>query len=149
MIKVPIAYAKTGKWDWSQALEAGGMPSSHSAGAAALSTYAALKRGLSSIDFAISAVYGLIVMYDAMGVRRHAGETAIEVNDLDEQVERLSHQHPGTYHKRRQEDLEERLGHMPIEVAGGMLFGVAVGAVSYFLGCRRRIKKIRSLLCSG
>lgn len=149
LIKVPIAYVKTGRWDWSNALEAGGMPSSHSAGVAALSTYTAMKRGIASIDFAISAVYGLIVMYDAMGVRRHAGEIAIEVNDLDAQVEMLSNKHPGTYHKRRKKDLEERLGHIPIEVAAGTALGIAVGAASYYMQVKHGLQKLQDWLISA
>ncbi|MBD0379255.1 divergent PAP2 family protein [Paenibacillus sedimenti] len=132
-LKIPITYVKTKEWDWSQLIQTGGMPSSHSAGVSALAAYIALKRGLSAIDFAVSSVFGAVVMYDAMGIRRAAGEIAIEVNDLDEQVERLARQHPGLYHARRRKALKERLGHLPIEVLGGALLGVAVGAFSYLV----------------
>lgn len=132
-LKLPIHYTKTREWDWSQLIETGGMPSSHSAGVSALASYVALKRGFSAVDFALSAVFGAIVMYDAMGVRRHAGEIAIEVNELDEQVERLAQEHPGIYHVRRRKELEERIGHMPVEVLGGALLGVAIGTLSYLL----------------
>lgn len=146
IVKVPIAYFKTGVWDWSNALGTGGMPSSHSTGVAALSSYTAMKKGAASIEFAISAMYGLIVMYDAMGVRRHAGEIAMEVNDLGEQVERLSSDHTSTYHKRRKEELEERLGHMPVEVAAGTVLGIAIGAVSYYMEAKCKWQKLRSSL---
>ncbi|GGI43173.1 putative membrane protein YuiD [Paenibacillus marchantiophytorum] len=132
-MKMPLTYVKTGKWDWSQVIQTGGMPSSHSSGVSALATYIAMKRGLSAIDFAVSSVFGAVVMYDAMGIRRAAGEIAVEVNDLDEQVERLAKHHPGIYHARRRKALKERLGHLPREVAGGALLGIAVGALSYFL----------------
>ena len=78
-----------------------------------LQPISAMKRGLSAIDFAVSSVFGAVVMYDAMGIRRSAGEIAVEVNDLDEQVERLAKQHPGLYHARRRKALKERLGHLP------------------------------------
>jgi len=132
-LKIPLFYAKTREWDWTQAIQSGGMPSSHSAGVTALATYIALKRGVSAIDFAVSSVFGAVVMYDAMGVRHAAGEIAYEVNEIDIQVERLARQHPGLYHERRRKELKERLGHLPREVLGGALLGLAVGALSYCL----------------
>lgn len=132
-LKLPIGYSKTKRWDWSSFLQTGGMPSSHSAGVASLATYIALKRGIPTVDFALSAVFGMIVMYDAMGIRRHTGEIAVEVNELDAQIERLSEQHPGIYHVKREKELKEQLGHLPIEVLGGSLLGIAMGAFSFWL----------------
>lgn len=131
VMKIPLTYVKTRKWDWSQLTQTGGMPSSHSSGVTALATYIALKRGISAIDFAVSTVFGAVVMYDAMGIRRAAGEIAVEVNDLDVQVERLAKQQPGLYHIRRRKALKERLGHLPREVVGGALLGIAIGAFSF------------------
>jgi acid phosphatase family membrane protein YuiD len=141
LLKVPIKYVQTGKWDRSMMIETGGMPSAHSAGVSSLAAYTALKKGLCSVDFAISAIFGGIVMYDAMGVRRHAGEIAVEVNQLDQQVEELANEHPGMYHRKRDKELKESLGHMPNEVIGGALLGVMVGIVSYLLESGRRRAK--------
>ncbi|KIL42140.1 hypothetical protein SD70_02925 [Gordoniibacillus kamchatkensis] len=132
VLKLPIHYWSRGEWDWSQMFSSGGMPSSHSAGAAALAAYLAMKKGVSSADFAISTVFGLIVMYDAMGIRRHAGEMAVELNGLDAQVEKLANLHPGVYHRRREEALKERLGHLPREVLASALVGAATGIASYW-----------------
>lgn len=136
-VKVPISFLQKGRWSWSAAAESGGMPSSHSAGAASLATYTALKKGMNSLEFAFSAIYGLIVMYDAMGIRRHAGEIAVEVNELDKKVEELSNEHPGIYHERRSRLLKEKLGHVPMEVAGGTLLGAAIGAASFYFEWKR------------
>ncbi|MCI3919530.1 divergent PAP2 family protein [Paenibacillus sp. TRM 82003] len=136
-LKLPIEYATQRKWDWSTLFRTGGMPSSHSAGVSSLATYIALKKGVSAIDFAISSMFGMIVMYDAMGIRRHAGEMAVELNDLDMQVEKLADQHPGLYHKRRKEELKEQLGHLPREVAAGALLGIGIGMLSYALDRRK------------
>lgn len=131
-LKIPVSFLKKGRWEWSELTAAGGMPSSHSAGAASLATYTAFKKGLHSSDFAISSIFGLIVMYDAMGIRRHAGEIAVEVNELDQKVEEIANEHPGIYHEKRARLLEEKLGHLPIEVAAGSLVGMAIGAYSYY-----------------
>ncbi|NIK79615.1 hypothetical protein FHS15_004776 [Paenibacillus castaneae] len=130
LLKLPMHYAKTGEWDCRKMIGSGGMPSSHASGVTALSVYTAKKYGLRTPEFAISAMLGIIVMYDAMNIRRHAGEIAMQVNDLDEDVEKLSGEHPGFYHKRRRSKLKESLGHQPREVAAGSLLGAIVG----FLG---------------
>lgn len=132
LIKLPLRKIKTGKWEFSILKDTGGMPSSHSAGVSALTTYVGLKKGFHSVEFAVSTLFGLIVMYDAAGIRRHAGEIAIEVNELDKEVEKISGKEPGVYHERRRQELKERLGHQPSEVLAGSLLGVTVGVLSYW-----------------
>lgn len=133
-LKIPIKRVRKGKWDWGIFFETGGMPSSHSAGVSSLATYIALKRGISTIDFALSTIFGLIVMYDAQGVRRQTGELAIRVNDLYEDVNELeSKEKSANVYEQKEELVKERLGHQPEEVIGGALLGVATGALSYLL----------------
>src|SRR5690554_4230052 len=81
-IKIPIQFIAFRKFDWKLITSTGGMPSSHSAAVTALSTAIAIEEGLGSNLFAISAIFGVIVMFDASGVRRHAGETATVLNAL-------------------------------------------------------------------
>lgn len=133
-LKIPFEYRQTGRWNWRTMFTPGGMPSSHSAAVSSLATYVGLKRGVYSIEFSIAALLGLIVMYDASGVRRHAGETAIVVNDLEESIEKLAESHPElSSYRKREKELKERLGHLPSEVVAGAVYGVMVGAVSYLL----------------
>lgn len=54
---------------------AGGMPSSHTALVCSLTIAMARKTGVSSAEFALALALACIVMYDAMGVRRAAGNT--------------------------------------------------------------------------
>ncbi|WP_090869007.1 divergent PAP2 family protein [Oceanobacillus limi] len=130
-LKVPLHYLETGTWDWKKAFGSGDMPSSHSSAVTSLTTYIALKKGVPSIDFGVSSIFSLIVMYDAMGIRWQAGQTAIAVNDMYEQLEKLADDHPGFSYKKREKELKEMLGHMPIEVVGGAALGVAIGSLSY------------------
>lgn len=133
-LKIPIKKVRTGKWDWGVFFETGGMPSSHSAGVSSLATFIALKKGISTIDFALSTIFGLIVMYDAQGVRRQTGELSIRVNDLYEDLDRLEKQQKrAELHEEKEEKLKEMLGHQPEEVLGGALLGVATGSLSYLL----------------
>lgn len=54
----------------------GGMPSSHSALCTALTTSVAICHGVADSLFPVCLGFSLIVMYDAIGVRRHAGMQA-------------------------------------------------------------------------
>ncbi|MDO6658055.1 divergent PAP2 family protein [Anaerobacillus sp. 1_MG-2023] len=131
-LKIVTHKAKSGHWDWHPFFQTGGMPSSHSAGVSALATYTALKTGKSSVETALAVVFGVIVMYDAQGIRRHTGEIARLVNDLDEDFELLSGHYPDLFHARRDVELNELLGHQPAEVAGGALLGIGLGLIGYF-----------------
>lgn len=133
VVKVPVRYAETGRWNWIDMLKTGGMPSSHSAGVAALASYIGFKKGVSSVHFAIASILSLIVMYDAMGIRRQAGNIATEVNELENTIVWLAEQHPELVHERKRKQLEERLGHLPEEVLAGAMLGICTGALSYAL----------------
>ena len=60
----------------------GGMPSSHTALVVGLCTSIGLKEGMQSSIFALCLVFSLVVMYDATGVRLHAGRQAEVLNQL-------------------------------------------------------------------
>lgn len=141
-LKIPIHYAKSGKWDPKIFFQTGGMPSSHSAGVTSLTTYIALKRGFPTIDFALSLVYGLIVMYDAQGVRRQAGELTLRVNDIDELIKKVKKDESVEFVEKPPQKLKEVLGHEPEEVLGGAIFGILAGACGYFLEKNRRKSSI-------
>lgn len=98
----------------------GGMPSSHTAGVIALSTSVALIEGLSSIVFAVSLGFSLVIMQDAAGLRRAAGKTAATLNRLvDEFVQKNQEVKPYAA-------LKELLGHTPLEVFCGMVLGIII-----------------------
>ena len=95
----------------------GGMPSGHSATVTAMATTAALEYGLDSPIFAITAIFGIVVMHDAMGVRREAGKHAEVLNNL---IAALNQDVPP------EEALKEFLGHTPLQVCFGALLGFGV-----------------------
>ncbi len=88
-IKVPIQFIATKKFDWSLLTSTGGMPSSHSAAVTALSTGVALESGLDSPIFAVSAVFAIVTMFDASGVRRQAGKHATVLNQMGAEFNKL------------------------------------------------------------
>ncbi|WP_174733944.1 divergent PAP2 family protein [Mesobacillus harenae] len=136
-LKIPIHYYYTKEWRPELFFKTGGMPSSHSAGVASLTTYVALDRGMPTVDFALSLVFGLIVMYDAQGIRRQTGELTLKVNDLDELIDKIHEHDPVEFEEKSPDPLKEMLGHQPMEVLGGAILGVIMGAAGHFLTKKR------------
>ena len=109
-------FVKTGRWNLRRFVETGGMPSSHSASVAALSTAVGLQEGFTSLLFGVTLYFSLIVMYDAAGLRRNAGRQATVLNRLIER--HFQHSENDT------QKLMELLGHTPFEVFIGAALGV-------------------------
>lgn len=135
-VKVPIQFIATKKLDWSLLTSTGGMPSSHSAAVTALSTGVAIEHGLNSSIFAVATVFAIITMFDATGVRRHAGEQATVLNKLVSDFNRFVEEAkvwPKTEKQEKEKKLKELLGHQPIEVFFGGLTGIILTLVLYYL----------------
>lgn len=109
-------YFATGRWNVRRFVETGGMPSSHSAAVAALSTSVGIQTGFTSVLFGVTLYFSLVVMYDAAGLRRAAGRQAAILNRLIE--EHFAHPESETHR------LMELLGHTPFEVLMGAILGV-------------------------
>ncbi|KAH9329956.1 hypothetical protein KI387_002064, partial [Taxus chinensis] len=75
-LKVVTTFVVERRWDLKMFVSSGGMPSSHSALCSALTTSVAFCHGVSDALFPVCLGFSLIVMYDAIGVRRHAGMQA-------------------------------------------------------------------------
>lgn len=97
----------------------GGMPSSHSSMVTALATSIAILYGVRSPIFAMSLFYGMLIIRDAMGVRRSAGLQAQALNRLGRQ---LSEKYGVQF-----EPVKEVSGHTPSEVSVGILLGFFIG----------------------
>ena len=128
ILKVPIHFLRTGTWDWSLLLRAGGMPSSHSAFVAAAAHGVGLFYGFDTPVFAVGVVLAVIVIYDATGVRRQAGKHAERINAI---IEDLASGRPH-WHK-TQEQLREVLGHTPMEAMAGTLLGLLAASLVWLL----------------
>ncbi len=114
----------TGRLRFTRLFEMGGMPSSHAAAVAALSTAVFLEEGPASPLTGATLFLSLLVMYDAAGLRRAAGRQAAILNRLLEE-----HQN----RELRERRLLELLGHTPFEVFVGAALGVALALAWYAL----------------
>lgn len=100
----------------------GGLPSNHSAIVSSMAALIALKEGIGHPAFGVAVTIAFIVMLDANSLRRQVGKHAVAINKLA--AESKNHQ-----------DLRERIGHSRIEIALGILVGIAVAvAVKVILG---------------
>lgn len=101
----------------------GGMPSSHSATVCALATSTGIKYGGGSFEFAITAMVAIIVMYDAMGVRRETGKQGRVLNEMMEVLMNMGKQISA------EERLKEFVGHTPLQVLMGAILGIIIAAI--------------------
>ncbi|MQL90554.1 hypothetical protein Taro_023161 [Colocasia esculenta] len=122
-LKLFTTWFKEKRWDSKQLIGSGGMPSSHSATVAALAVAIGFEEGTQGSSFALAVVLAAIVMYDASGIRLHAGRQAELLNQI---VCEFPPEHPISNVR----PLRELLGHTPLQVVMGAILGCVV---SYLL----------------
>ena len=125
IIKVPLEFLRTKRWNWSLLLRAGGMPSSHTALVAGITHGIGLYSGFDSPLFGLAFTVAMVVIYDATGIRRQAGKHARIINQM---VNDLASGHP-----LKQEQLREVLGHTPMEAVMGTILGIIVAQLAWFI----------------
>jgi len=103
----------------------GGMPSSHAAVVASMTAAVGFNEGMGSNLFAVSLWIALVVMRDAMGVRRATGLQGRGLNQLGMQV---SDKLDIEFHS-----VKEIQGHVPLEVIVGAFMGILISAAYAWL----------------
>ena len=121
LFKLIYDIIKTKQFNIKRILGAGGMPSSHSAVVTSLATLIGKYEGINSPIFGVAAILACIVMYDAAGVRRAAGNQAQLLNKIVQTSELSS--------LKSEEKLVEVLGHTPIQVIIGAIIGIGAGLI--------------------
>ncbi|MDR0369650.1 MAG: divergent PAP2 family protein [Candidatus Peribacteria bacterium] len=111
-----------------QVFSSGGFPSFHSGVASSVTMIALLSDGIYSITFAIAMTFSLLFAYDAMNIRFQTGMHAEYLNDLRKDL-----QDNFLMKNRKKNKLKERLGHTPVEVLGGIIFGVSLTFILYYI----------------
>ena len=127
LAKIPVYYLTDPKYAKENGpikifFNTGGMPSGHSATVVALSTYTLLADGLWSVTFAIAAIFAVVVMTDAVNVRRATGENGLAIQKI---LLSLKQKNIAVPHYAR--------GHTPTEVAAGGVIGVLAGLIVWLI----------------
>ena len=118
VLKMLINAAISRKFSLERLFGDGGMPSGHSATVSSLAVMSALVYGAGSFEFAISALFAIVVCHDAMGVRQETGKQAVVINEIVKTFSIL------TENKVPQTKLKDFVGHTPIQVLAGLVLGV-------------------------
>ena len=125
ILKVFFDRWRTKSWKKALFFSTGGMPSSHSALAAAAMMSIGYYEGFETPLFALSCVLALVIMHDAAGIRRAAGKQAEAINFIFSKLEDQG--------IKLDKKLKELLGHRPIEVIAGAILGIVVALLIYAL----------------
>lgn len=99
----------------------GNMPSAHSATVASMATVVGLRNGIDSALFGITLMVALVVMYDAIMVRRSVGEQGLAIQELIKTAK----------DNERVVIPRAAKGHTPLEVAVGAVLGLLIGVVVF------------------
>ena len=116
VLKILISSIRDRRLNFSQLITTGGMPSSHAALVCALATAAAIVHGVDSAVFAISALFALVVMSDATGVRKTVGTQSTMLNRI---LDELFKGKPEF-----EQRVRELIGHTIFEVSAGAVLGM-------------------------
>lgn len=117
------------KFSFSSILAYSGMPSGHSALVIGLATIIGLKSGWFSPLFAISLVLAMVVIRDAIGLRRYLGEHSRMLNELVKDLK----EEPDQPLDRDYPHLLEKIGHTPLQVIVGGLIGFLVSLIGFMI----------------
>lgn len=108
-----------GELRWKTLQEYGGMPSAHTAFVVSLTTILGIQEGIASPGFAVSFIFALLIIRDAIGMRQFLGQHARVLNMLVREL-------PLKEEKKFPPSIVERLGHTPWQAFVGGVIGLVV-----------------------
>nr|MBE6545130.1 divergent PAP2 family protein [Oscillospiraceae bacterium] len=130
VLKVIINAIMTKQFSFDRLVGDGGMPSGHSATVTALAVMSGLSKGFGSVEFAIATIFAIVVMHDALGVRRETGKQAKSIISIAEVLNDYFSEHD-THIKT--DKLKVLVGHTPLQVVCGSLLGAAVAIIYHLI----------------
>ena len=126
IVKFSVESISNKQFNFSRLLNGnGGMPSSHTAFTISLAFSIGIGEGFDTALFACDLIFAIIVAYDSMGLRMESGKQAVMINKLVKKSGLEKENVP----------LKEMLGHKPLEVFAGIIFGIASAAVQMMIFC--------------
>ena len=129
IIKAIVNAVVNKKFSWSRLFGDGGMPSGHSATVSALAVMCGIQSGFDSPIFGLASIFAIVVMHDALGVRRETGKQAISIIKIAGLLNDFLSEHNEEI---KTDKLKVLVGHTPLQVLLGSALGIVV-AVLYNL----------------
>ena len=120
------------KWSFERLIGDGGMPSCHSATVCSAATACGWIYGFDSVVFSVAFVLAIVVMHDAMGVRRETGKQASVIKEIADVINTnvIEDDEEDINIKK----LKELVGHTPLQVAIGAVLGVVIALLFVLIG---------------
>ena len=115
------------KFSWKNLIAYSGMPSGHSAIVVSLAMITGLIEGWHSPLFAITAILAVLIIRDALGLRKYLGQHGKILNVLVKDLKNdkvLDEKYP---------HLIEKIGHTPMQVLAGALIGVVISLIGFLI----------------
>lgn len=116
---------------WRRIISDGGMPSAHSATVISLAAMCGWTQGFDSATFAISVILAIVIMRDAVGVRRESGLNAMAIKQL---ADKSNNSLGDGEDKIITDKLKTLVGHTPLQVACGCIIGLIVSTLYILIG---------------
>lgn len=118
LIKIAVHLFKYKEFKPSLLIATGSMPSSHTAFVTAATVRVGMIQGVESTLFGVCAVFSLVIMQDAVGVRQSVGIQAQAINVIHHHLKALNID---------LDKIKEVWGHSFFQVMAGFFLGIAVG----------------------
>ena len=123
----PLIKSNQAKFDRQSFFSYSGMPSSHAAMVVSLATIVGLIQGFNSPLFAVCLIFGLLVVRDALGLRRYLGQYNEIINNL------IKNSKDNFAPNRAFPELAEKIGHTAAQIIAGSLLGFLISLASYYI----------------
>lgn len=130
LLKAIINAIMTKQFSFDRLVGDGGMPSGHSATVTSLAVMSGLTKGFGSVEFAIAMIFAIVVMHDALGVRRETGKQAVSIIKM---AELLNDYFSERDERIKTDKLKVLVGHTPLQVVCGALLGAAIAIIYHLI----------------
>lgn len=119
------------KFVFKRIISDGGMPSAHSATVISLAVMCGWTQGFDSAAFAIAMILAVVIMRDAVGVRRESGINASAIKQLADRSNKELEDGEAPIETNK---LKVLVGHTPLQVVCGCVVGITVCILYILIG---------------
>lgn len=126
MLKTIISAIVNKKFSFDRLVGDGGMPSGHSATVTSLAVMCGFEGGFDSAVFGLATIFAIVVMHDALGVRRETGKQAVSIIKMASLLNDYFSEENTVI---KTDKLKVLVGHTPLQVVCGSLLGAIVALV--------------------
>ena len=122
-----VDYWKWSKLTWNSLFVSWWVPSTHGTLTSSLMMLVFLTQWWDSVLFAVVSIFSFLIWYDACNVRYESGKHAHYINSLQHELNQvLMLEYADNVVSIPYRSLKERIGHTPLEVLVGIMYGMSL-----------------------